>query len=184
VGDKPKAPTRTAAAAAPAAPAAAPAAASPPEQPLSEGLQKAVQLMNEGQLEPALTAVRQEIALSKDPRARMIEVRVLLSLKRPDDALKAADTALATEPTNADYVYLRGVSEMALQRFSSAEQDLRKALQLQPRHLPAMDDLAVLLMRSNKKDEARKLLQQVLRINPQDKLAAANLEKLSSEAQQ
>jgi Flp pilus assembly protein TadD len=163
---------------------APPPAAAPQEQPLSEGLQKAVQLMGQGQLEPALTAVRQEMAISKGPRARLIEVRILLSLKRPEDALKAAETALAAAPTNADYVYLKGVSEMALQRFSSAEQDLRKVLQLQPRHLPAMDDLAVLLMRSNKKDEARKLLQQVLRINPQDKLAAANLEKLNAEAQQ
>jgi len=178
------APARQAAAAAPASPQPAAAPEGPQEQPLSEGLQKAVQLMSQGQLEPALTAVRQEIAISKDPRARLIEVRILLALRRPEDALKAAETALATDPVNADYVYLKGASEMALQRFTSAEQDLRKALQLQPRHLPAMDDLAVLLLRANKKDEARKLLQQVLQINPQDKVAAANLEKLNGEAQQ
>jgi hypothetical protein len=47
-----------------------------------------------------------------------------------------------------------------------------------------MDDLAVLLLRVNKKEEAKKLLQQVLQINPQDKVAAANLEKLNGEAQQ
>ena len=178
------APARQAAAAAPASPPPAAAPEGPREQPLSEGLQKAVQLMSQGQLEPALTAVRQEIAVSKDPRARLIEVRILLALRRPEEALKAAETALATDPVNADYVYLKGASEMALQRFTSAEQDLRKALQLQPRHLPAMDDLAVLLLRANKKDEARKLLQQVLQINPQDKVAAANLEKLNGEAQQ
>ena len=151
---------------------------------VSPGLQKAVELMGQGQLEPALTAVRQEIAVSKDPRARMIEVRILLSLKRPEEALKAAEAALATAPNNPDYVYLRGASQMALQHLSSAEQDLRKALQLQPRHLPAMDDLAVLLLRTNKKDEARKLLQQVLQINPQDKVAAANLEQLNAEGKQ
>ena len=178
------APARQAAAAAPASPPPAAAPEGPREQPLSEGLQKAVQLMSQGQLEPALTAVRQEIAVSKDPRARLIEVRILLALRRPEEALKAAETALATDPVNADYVYLKGASEMALQRFTSAEQDLRKALQLQPRHLPAMDDLAVLLLRANKKDEARKLLRQVLQINPQDKVAAANLEKLNGEAQQ
>jgi predicted Zn-dependent protease len=168
-----------------AAPArSAPAAAGgPQEQPVSPGLQKALDLMGQGQLEPALTAVRQEMAVSKDPRARLIEVRILLALRRPEEALKSADAALATDPANADYVYLRGASEMALQKFGSAEQDLRKALQLQPRHLPAMDDLAVLLLRANKKEEARKLLQQVLQINPQDQLAAANLKKLD-EAQQ
>ena len=174
------------AATAPKAPPSAPAAAAegPQEQPLSEGLQKALQLMSQGQSEAALTAVRQEIAVSKDPRARLLEVRILLALRRPEDALKAAETALATDPVNADYVYLKGASEMALQRFSAAEQDLRKALQLQPRHLPAMDDLAVLLLRANKKEEARKLLQQVLQINPQDQVAAANLKKLNGEAQQ
>jgi Flp pilus assembly protein TadD len=163
---------------------AAPAPAVAQEQPLSPGLQKALQQMGQGQLEPALATVRQEIAISKDPRARLIELRILLTLKRPDEALKAADAALATDPGNPDYVYLRGASEMALQRFSSAEQDLRKALQIQPRHLAAMDDLAVLLMRSNRRDEARKLLQQVLQINPQDKVAASNLEQLNKEGTQ
>jgi tetratricopeptide (TPR) repeat protein len=182
-----KPPVRPAAAAAagtpkpaPARPAtAAPAAAT--EQPMSPGLQKAIELMGQGKPEPALAAVRQEAAVSKDPRVRLIEVRILLSLKRPEEALKAAETALATAPNNPDYLYLRGVSHMALQHLSSAEQDLRKTLLLQPRHLPAMDDLAVLLLRTNKKDEARKLLQQVLQINPQDKVAAANLERLNTE---
>jgi Flp pilus assembly protein TadD len=175
-----KPPARAAA----AAPAATNPAAAAPEQPVSPGLQKAVQLMGQGQLEPALAAARQEIAVSKDPRARMLEGRLLLGLKRPEEALKAAEAALATAPNNPDYVYLRGASQMALQHFSSAEQDFRKTLQLQPRHLPAMDDLAVLLLRTNKKDEARKLLQQVLQINPQDKVAAANLERLNAEGKQ
>jgi Flp pilus assembly protein TadD len=79
---------------------------------------------------------------------------------------------------------MRGASEMSLRRLSSAEQDFRKTLQLQPRHLAAMSDLAVLLMNTNKKEEARKLLQQVLQINPQDRVAAANLERLDTEGKQ
>ena len=42
----------------------------------------------------------------------------------------------------------------------------------------------MLLLRTNKKDEARKLLQQVLQINPQDQVAAANLERLNAEGKQ
>ena len=152
----------------------------PAEAPLSEGLQNAMKLMSEGQGEQALTTVRQEIAVSKDPRARMLENRILLALKRPDEALKAADEALAGAPNDPDYLYLRGASEMSLQRLSSAEQDFRKALQLQPRHLAAMNDLAVLLMQVRKDAEARKLLEQVLKINPEDKIAAANLEQLKA----
>jgi Flp pilus assembly protein TadD len=162
-------------------PAPAPAAPAAAEAPLSEGLQNAIRLMGQGQLEPALTAIRQEIGISKDPRARMLEARLLLQLKRPEDALKAAEAALQGEPNNPDFLYLRGAVEMSLQRLSAAEQDLRKALQLAPQHTAAMNDLAVLLMNVNKRDEARSLLEQVLRINPQDQTAAANLQRLKAE---
>ncbi|HEY0514705.1 MAG TPA: tetratricopeptide repeat protein [Thermoanaerobaculia bacterium] len=158
----------------------APGMSGEPEQPLSPGLQNALELMTKGQLEPALTAVRQEIAVSKDPRARMIELRILLALKRPQEGIQSAEAALAADPNNPDYLYMRGVSEMAVQRFSSAEQDFRKALQIQPRHLPAMNDLAVLLIQVHKDKEARKLLEQVLQINPQDQMAAANLQQLKA----
>lgn len=174
-----KPPTRPAPGASASAPPAA-APGRPAEPPLSEGLQNALRLVSQGQTEQALTAVRQEIAVSKDPRARMLENRLLLSLKRPEEALKAADAALAADPNNPDYVYLRGASEMSLQRLSSAEQDFRKALQLQPRHLAAMNDLAVLLIQVHKEPEARKLLEQVLQINPDDKIAAANLEQVKA----
>jgi len=163
----------------PAAAAGAPAA----EAPLSAGLQNALRLADQKQIEPALAAVRQEIAISKDPRARMLEVRLLLQLRRPEDAMKAAEAALQTDANNPDYLYLRGAVEMSLQRPASAEQDLRKALQLAPRHTAAMNDLAVLLMNLNKRDEARSLLEQVLKINPQDQTAAANLQRLKSEGQ-
>jgi len=182
-----KAMARAEQAAKPSAPAAAEpaptAGAAAAEAPLSEGLQNALRLAGQGQAEQALAAVRQEVGISKDPRARMLEVRLLLQLRRPEEAMKAVEAALQTDANNPDYVYLRGAVEMSLQRPASAEQDLRKALQLAPRHTAAMNDLAVLLMNLNKKDEARSLLEQVLKINPQDQTAAANLQRLKSEGQ-
>jgi len=182
-----KAMARAEQAAKPPAPAAAEpaptAGAAAAEAPLSEGLQNALRLAGQGQAEQALAAVRQEVGISKDPRARMLEVRLLLQLRRPEEAMKAVEAALQTDANNPDYVYLRGAVEMSLQRPASAEQDLRKALQLAPRHTAAMNDLAVLLMNLNKKDEARSLLEQVLKINPQDQTAAANLQRLKSEGQ-
>jgi Flp pilus assembly protein TadD len=154
------------------------------EGPLSEGLQNALRLMSQGQLDSALTAVRQEEGISKDPRARLLEVRILLAQKKTDEALKSVETGLKADPTNPDFLYMRGAVEMSLQRLSSAEQDLRKALQLSPRHTAAMNDLAVLLMNTNKTAEAKSLLEQVLKINPQDQMAAANLERLKSESRQ
>jgi predicted Zn-dependent protease len=180
--------TRVAAAAgAPAAGIApGPGAASPqPEPPpVSPALKNALTLMSQGQLDGALAAVRQEIGISNDPQARFLEVRILLTQKKPAEALTSAEAALKTDPKNPDYIYLRGAVEMSLQRYSAAEVDLRKALELSPRHTGAMSDLAVLLMNVNKKEEARRLLQQVLEINPQDKNAAANLQRLDTEARQ
>ncbi len=163
--------------AAAAPPAGAPA---PAEPPLSEGLRNALRLMSENQLEPALSAVRQEIGISKnqDPRARLLEARLLLLLKRPEESLKGVEEALKTWPDNADLLYSRGAAQMSLQRWATAEQDFRKALRLAPRHTAAMNDLAVLLMNLGKNAEAQSLLRQVLQINPQDGTAAANLQKL------
>jgi predicted Zn-dependent protease len=170
------------AAAAPQTTAAAPVL---PVRPMGEGLEKALRLMGQNQLEPALAAVRQEIGISKvpDPRARIVEMRLLLGLKRNDEALKLAETLLKDEPNNADYLYLKGATEMALARLGAAEQDLRKVLQLAPNHTGAMNDLAVLLMDLNKKQEARQLLERALKLNPQDRMAAANLQRLKSEGQ-
>jgi len=163
-----------------APPAALQAQAPPPEPPPSEGLQNALRLLSQNQLEPALAAVRQEIGISqgRDPRARMLEARLLLQLKRPDEALKVSEDALKTDPNNPGYLYMRAASETALQRWASAEQDFRKVIQLAPRHIAAMNDLAALLMQLNKNDEARKLLQQILQLNPQDITASANLRRL------
>ena len=163
-------------------------AAAPPSlpiRPMGEGLEKALRLMGQNQLEPALAAVRQEIGISKvpDPRARILEARLLLGLKRNDEALKLTETLLKEEPNNPDYLYLRGAAEMAFARLGAAEQYFRKALQLAPNHTGAMNDLAVLLMNVHKNEEAQRLLEQVLRINPQDQMAAANLQRLKAERQ-
>jgi tetratricopeptide (TPR) repeat protein len=165
--------------AAPAAPAAA-APAAPALPPPSEALQNAIRLMSQNQASQALVIAKQEYGITKDPRALIVEVQALLSLKREEEALQAAEAALKTAPENPDFLYLRGVSQMGLHRWSAAEADLRKVIQLQPRHVAAMNDLAVLLINVDKKAEAQRLLEQVLQINPQDRMAAANLERLKS----
>ena len=150
----------------------------------SAGLQKAVDFMAKGQLDNALAAARQESRSRRTPGRACWRCASCSAQKRPDEAMKSVETALQAEPNNPDYVYLKGAIEMGQQRWGSAETDLRKALKISPRHTAAMNDLAVLLMTLNKKTEAQGLLEQVLKINPQDQMAAANLQRLKSEAQQ
>ncbi|RPH54828.1 hypothetical protein EHM82_06300, partial [bacterium] len=164
----------------PAAPApSAPASEAAAAPVLSANLQEAMRLLSEGQNEAALAAVQREIEVSpSDLRARTLQVRLLLTLQRGPEALRAAEAALALQPENPDLVYQRGVALMATRNLTGAEADLRRAIQLAPRHTAAMNDLAVLLISQKKTDEARKLLEEVLRLNPQDRTAAANLEQI------
>ncbi|HEY2291275.1 MAG TPA: tetratricopeptide repeat protein [Thermoanaerobaculia bacterium] len=151
------------------------------DDPTGRNLEAAMKLASQGQVENALSAIRQEIRLQpNDPRPRMAEVMTLLNAKRPKDARNAIDGALSSNPRNPDFLYLRGAVKMALRDLPGAEQDFRQTLQIKPDHVAAMSDLAVLLTANGKKDEARQLLQKVLEIKPNDPMAKANLEKLGS----
>lgn len=150
---------------------------------LSPNLAEADRLMSAGDAEKALVAVRREIAANPSSvGGRAMEVQILLRLKRFPEALKAAETAVQSDPKNPDYVYQRGAVQIAMRKLSEAEKDLRKTLQMAPRHTPAMNDLAVVKMLQNKPDEAQDLLRQVLAINPNDENAKASLENLKKMA--
>jgi tetratricopeptide (TPR) repeat protein len=178
VAARPAAPAmKPATPAAPNIPATAPA---PAAQPLSANLQEAMRLMSQGQNEPALAAVRREIAATPaDLRPRMLEVRILLTLKRNPEALRSAEAALGLQPNNPDLLYQRGAVEMGLDNLGAAERDFRRAIELEPRHTAAMNDLAVLLISQKKTAEAKALLEQVLKLNPRDQMAAANLQQIT-----
>ena len=140
-----------------------------------------MRLIGEGKGEPALAAVRRDMAKNPgSPQAKALEIRLLLMMGRIDDALKITEAALKREPGNADLVYQHGIEQMARKDLPAAEKDLRHALQINPQHTAAMNDLAVLLLNQGKRAEAQGLLEQVLRINPQDQMAAANLRALQS----
>jgi tetratricopeptide (TPR) repeat protein len=147
--------------------------------PTGRNLQKALDLAAAGQPDEALAMIRQEIGLAPtDPRPRPAEITVLLTAKRPQEALIAAENALKADPGNPDFLYLRGAVRMALRQLPGAEQDFRQVLQAKPDHVAAMNDLAVLLMSTGRKEEARALLQKVLEIRPGDATATANLKAL------
>lgn len=150
---------------------------------VSPNLQEAGIAMATGQTEKALEAVRRELATSPgNPMARALEIRVLLTLKRKEEALKIAEEALRQKPDDPQLLYLRGAVQMAFFNWQAAEKDLRRALELAPRHTAAMNELAVVLMTRNEKTEAKALLERVLQINPQDQVARASLATLKAEA--
>lgn len=167
----------------PSAPARPAPAQAQQAEALTPNLTEALRLMAAADYEKALVAVRRELAASpSSARARMLEVQLLLRLKRFPDALKAAEASVQADPANPDFVYQRGAVQIALRKMSEAEKDLRKTLEMAPRHTAAMNDLAVVMMMQNKPGEARRLLEQVIALNPNDQNAKASLENLKKMA--
>jgi Flp pilus assembly protein TadD len=159
------------------------AAVPPADGNMSTAMREALTAFSAGNTENALTAVRRELAANPNNiRARSLELRLLLTLKRKDEALKVAQEAVRSNPDNPDLLHQRAAAQMAFFNWDAAEQDLRRALQIAPRHTAAMNELAVVLMTRGKNDEARTLLEQVLSINPQDQVARASLDTLKGGA--
>ncbi len=158
---------------------AAAAAKEGPNVPADPALREALKLLELGQFEKALELTRKAAAAAPgDLWPRVLSIRALLSLKRLDEALQVAQDTLRLAPDNPDVVYQRGVVQLALGQPDAAEADFRRALQLAPAYVPAMNDLAVLLMVRGDFAQARTLLEKVLEIKPDDQVAAGNLKKL------
>ena len=152
------------------------------QDPGNKALLEAQEAMNRGESQRALAILRQEIALSPDDlRPRLLEARLLLILDRPSDALKSIESAVGAFPEHPDPLYMRGLIQMNMQATTAAEMDFRKVLEMAPEHVPAMNDLAVILSRKGERDEAIGLLERVLALRPDDKLARGNLARLKGE---
>lgn len=151
----------------------------PGHEPTDLALSEAARLAADGQAGKALEIIRNEREIAADDlRLRIMEVHLLLILKRFGEASKAAEENLALAPQNADVIYQRGAVNLALNRRAEAERDFRQALAVLPEHLAALNDLAVLLIAEGRKPEAKELLQKVLSLRPDDPMAKANLQSL------
>ncbi|HEX9731816.1 MAG TPA: tetratricopeptide repeat protein [Thermoanaerobaculia bacterium] len=152
------------------------------QDPVNELLREVQEAVAGGEPQKALAVLRQEIALTPDDvRPRLLEVRLLASLERYEDALRSCEATVERFPDNVDAYYQRGVVRMALEDAAAAEQDLRRALELVPEHVPALNDLAVVVMMKGEKEEARELFERLLRISPNNELALRNLQRLSED---
>ena len=151
----------------------------PGQEPTDVALSEAARLSAAGQADKALEIIRKEREVAADDlRLRIMEVHLLLILKRFDEASKAAEENLKLAPGNADAIYQRGAVNLALNKRAEAERDFRQALTVLPEHLGALNDLAVLLIAEGRKPEAKELLQKVLSLRPDDAVAKANLQSL------
>ncbi|MCZ6508041.1 MAG: tetratricopeptide repeat protein, partial [Acidobacteria bacterium] len=137
--------------------------------PVAQAMAQARALVAQERPDEALALVRREAGFNpNDPRSRVLEGGILLSLGRTQEAAAIAAVALAmTEQPSADALYLRGAIELASSRLEAAESDFRTVLELAPDHVPALNDLAVVMIRKGQPDQARDLLARVLELVPE-----------------
>jgi tetratricopeptide (TPR) repeat protein len=139
-------------------------------------LSEAMEWQARGEVGRALAIVRQEIALApRDLRPRLLEVRLLLTLERWEEARASIGATVELFPEHPDARHFRAVVAMSLGDFAAAEEDLRQVLAQTPYHLPAKNDLALVLARRGEAGEARRLLEEILAEHPDDPLARERL---------
>jgi tetratricopeptide (TPR) repeat protein len=149
--------------------------------PTGRNLREALKKLGGGQTVEALKMARSEARLAPhDIRPKLVEAQILVSMELLDEALTVALGAIEISPDSADARYQKAVVHMARQELEQAEADFRIALGLAADHVATLNDLAVLLMVQDRQDEARPFLERALEINPRDRVAADNLEQISS----
>ncbi|MEO8198758.1 MAG: sulfatase-like hydrolase/transferase, partial [Thermoanaerobaculia bacterium] len=115
-------------------------------------------------------------------RLRVLLSRALLQLGKIDDAARVAAEAVAADGKLADGYYQRAVVALARQDGLAAIDDLVAATALDARHLEARKALAMLRHAQGDDTAARRLLTEVLAIDPGDRDARADLDTLVAAA--
>lgn len=80
-------------------------------------------------------------------------------------ALKAYLRAAGEQGVNADVLSAIGSANLALGRLGQAEQILRRALELDPNYVPALNNLGVVLMEKGQAGEAKVVFQQAFALD-------------------
>lgn len=80
-------------------------------------------------------------------------------------ALKAYLRAAGEQGINADVLSALGSANLKLGRLGQAEQLLRRALELEPTFVPALNNLGVILMEQGKYGEAKLVFQQAFALD-------------------
>ncbi|HET9766616.1 MAG TPA: tetratricopeptide repeat protein, partial [Thermoanaerobaculia bacterium] len=98
---------------------------------------------------------------------------------RTREAVDAGRRLVAVVPASADAHYQLGIASLLDGDAVAAERELRRVLELSPRHVRAMNDLAVLLRDAGRTAEAAELLRRALAIDPAQETARRNLQSLA-----
>ncbi|MCR5289798.1 MAG: tetratricopeptide repeat protein [Treponema sp.] len=142
----------------------------------------AYDFISQGQEEKGLEQIR--LFLEHNPRVWNAWFMLgwgLRRLGRYDDAQKAFTTALQYGgDKNSDTYNEISICYMEQQNFKDAQKSLQNALSLEPESVKIISNLGYLALKQGKIAEAQKYFLTVLELDPNDKIAREELEKLEA----
>lgn len=116
-----------------------------------------------------------------DVDLHFLATRTLLLQRRFPEAQASARADLARAPERPDAHYQLGAAAMGLGQLATAERHLLDAIEAAGgAYPPALQDLAVLYLSQGRKDEARRLLERLITIQPQNPVAIEQLRRLEA----
>lgn len=135
-----------------------------------------------GRLGDASTFLDMAIANHPDDvQLRFLATRTLLFQRRFAEALTAAEAALALAPDDPDARYQLAAAAMGAGDLAAAERHFLGAIEAAGgAHPPALQDLAVLYLSQGRQPEARRLLERLVRIQPDNQQAREQLRRLGA----
>ncbi len=144
-----------------------------------------MRLLESGDADAALAMIAREAA--RFPTSAMLAVlasRAHLQRGELDRAADRAQQGVLLGPEVGDAYYQRAVVALARQDAAAALPDLLRAAEIDPRHIGARKALAMLRYSAGDTLEAKRLLEEVLVIAPNDPDAAADLVTIEAELRQ
>lgn len=105
------------------------------------------------------------VARSGNSEDALIVGHRLMEAGEHELALRAYLRAAAEHGINADTLSAIGSANLALGRLGQAEQALRRALEMEPAFVPALNNLGVVLMETGRIGEARATFQQAFALD-------------------
>ena len=121
-----------------------------------------------GKLSDAEAWMREAVAAAPDAWEPHFNLAVVLQAeKRPNDAIRSYERALAQHPDNFDCLICLGNCHLELLDALSAEAYFRRAIAMQGQRPDAWGHLGVALGRQDREDEAREAFEQCVRLETQ-----------------
>jgi tetratricopeptide (TPR) repeat protein len=124
-----------------------------------------------GEYQKAIEKADASILLKRtNPDGYVVKAKSLMALGRYEEAMETCNTALTLKET-AENFYLRGLINVQLGRFSSAEEDFIRTVGRDPRHVDAYISLAELRLQLDKVQFALNHINNAIGLDPNNKKA-------------